>query len=87
MSIMSASEAARISQSAQQYTIEELKEEVGSVISTVASKGEKVLHFPVLKSRASVALVIELQQALLDLGYDVDLDVMHPENYLVNIEF
>ncbi|HCI7190475.1 hypothetical protein IIQ44_20245 [Acinetobacter oleivorans] len=84
---MSASEAARISQVAKQYTIEELKDEVGSVISTIASKGEKILHFPVLKSRASVALVIELQQILLDLGYDVELDVLHPENYIVNIKF
>ncbi|HAV5583217.1 TPA: hypothetical protein JI121_02380 [Acinetobacter baumannii] len=87
MTIISAAEAAKISESAQPSTLEELKQEVGEFITGLAAKGQKEMIFTVSKSKAPVSIVIELQQALTDLGYQTDLDVLNHPNYLLKINF
>nr|EKV2202292.1 hypothetical protein [Acinetobacter baumannii] len=52
MTLISAAEAAKISESAQPSTLEELKQEVGVFITSLAAKGQKEMTFTLSKSRA-----------------------------------
>ncbi|MEX2957490.1 hypothetical protein AB3508_01495 [Acinetobacter baumannii] len=45
MTLISAAEAAKISESAQPSTLEELKQEVGVFITSLAAKGQKEMTF------------------------------------------
>lgn len=85
--LISAAEAAKISESAQPSTLEELKQEVGVFITSLAAKGQKEMTFTLSKSRATMAVVNELQQSLIDLGYQIELDVLDHNNYFLKIKF
>ncbi|MET3042772.1 hypothetical protein [Acinetobacter baumannii] len=87
MTLISAAEAAKISESAQPSTLEELKQEVGVFITSLAAKGQKEMTFTLSKSRATMAVVNELQQSLNDLGYQIELDVLDHNNYFLKIKF
>ncbi|MFV5265410.1 hypothetical protein ACNKGN_00005 [Acinetobacter baumannii] len=49
MTLISAAEAAKISESAQPSTLEELKQEVGVFITSLAAKGQKEMTFTLSK--------------------------------------
>ncbi|MCY3186878.1 hypothetical protein ECE15_04465, partial [Acinetobacter baumannii] len=51
------------------------------------AKGQKEMTFTLSKSRATMAVVNELQQSLIDLGYQIELDVLDHNNYFLKIKF
>ncbi|WP_147509870.1 hypothetical protein [Acinetobacter baumannii] len=68
MTLISAAESAKISESAQPSKIEEVKKDVGVFITSLAAKGQKEMNFNLSNSRATMAVVKDLHQALIDLG-------------------
>lgn len=85
MTFISAAEAAKLAQSTQLYSSNDLLDEINNFIKTLAVDGKRNLYFPILKSRASLETIQSVEKELVKHGFNINLDARDKEKYVLQI--